>query len=186
MDIFSIQQYYKNGLIEFPEEQKYQPWSNYNRTDEDIELLYHPFQIIQVNELFPIIKKPLDYESLENVENYSIGFENILKKITKRLETAKIREKHWIDIISLLMILDEAYGPYIKNMPINIEIDSYIEKYNSWRLHDFKANNLLDKFEFSLDKIKKIYDDLCWTTKQFDPLYHWFPFKTINQEITTK
>ena len=175
IDIFSIQQYYKNGLVEFPEEQNYQAWSNYNRIAEDIELLYHPFQIIQVNELFSIIKKPLDLESLENVENYSKGLENILKKMKKRLETAKIREKHWIDKLSLLIILDEAYGPYVKNIPINKEIDSYIEKYSRWRLYNFSANNILQKIGFSIDKIKEMYIDLCWTTKQFDPLYYWFP-----------
>ena len=175
LDIFSLQQYYKNGLVEFAEERNYQAWSNYNRIDEDVELLYHPFQIIQINELFSIIKKPLDLELLENVENYSKGFENILKKMNKRLEIAKIREKRWIDKLSLLIILDEVYGPYIKNMPRNIEIDSYIEKYNRWRLYNFSANDILQKIGLSIDKIKEIYIDLCWNTKQFDPLYYWFP-----------
>ena len=104
INIFSIQQYYKNGLIEFPQEGDHQDWSNYKRITEDIELFYHPFQIIQLNELFNIIKKPIDLESLENVENHSEGFENILKYRNNGLESAKKREKYWIDTQSILMV----------------------------------------------------------------------------------
>ena len=48
IDIFSIQEYYKLGLIEIPRTNDFKPWDTYREGFEEKSILfYHPFQILQ-------------------------------------------------------------------------------------------------------------------------------------------
>src|SRR5215467_486829 len=51
--IFSMNQYYENGLVVFPHDGDFCPWSNYidNNHQEKIWLYYHPFQFVPVRQL---------------------------------------------------------------------------------------------------------------------------------------
>jgi hypothetical protein len=68
-DIFSLQEYHKDGLIEFPVHYDYSPWSQYHRENEDIVPLFHPYQIFQIDNIGQSLAVSLDGRDLEQDDN---------------------------------------------------------------------------------------------------------------------
>jgi hypothetical protein len=71
-DIFSLQEYHKYGLTEFPVHDDYSPWSQYHKESEDIVPLYHPYQIFQIDNIEQSLTVSIDGRNFEQDRNSRI------------------------------------------------------------------------------------------------------------------
>ena len=82
-DIFSIQEYHKNGLTEFPVQDDYCPWSQYHNASEDVIPLYHPYQIFQIDNIGQSLTVSIDGRDFEQDSNPQESYDNIKEFVLK-------------------------------------------------------------------------------------------------------
>lgn len=181
-DIFSFQDYYRNGLIELVEED-YQAWNSFkDDLEEGISLYYHPFQFLPIRRLRmglePTIK-PAFFDNIQNIEKY---FASLKVRIQEHVSSSKKSyEQYWIPRIALLILLDEAYGPSVKPFKINIYSDrtSYFKEWNEWRQKSFKPTDMLKISNLSIEEIKQFYEGIAVDGDWVDPLSRWYVLQRI-------
>jgi hypothetical protein len=174
--IFGLKQYYTMGLVKFPVSGDFQPWSNYfDKIEEKVLQFYHPFQFVAIRLLTMgnnIILKPSNLESFD-VDNCQNTVERLKQLSSKLVDGSYNRSKEIIPKIGLLILLDEAYGPYVKSMKIENDL-SDLDKWSRWRTDEFSLQSNLEKTGMTVNDVKELYDYLCISGYSIDPLKNWF------------
>lgn len=176
-DIFGMKEYYMAGLIEFPHDGDFQPWSNYldDNRQEKIMIYYHPFQCVPVRRLTMGDGVRLSAKFLESVKDIQERFEEMKNRSAQIIYLSrKASRETWIPRVGLLMLLEEAYGPYINGLRLNIYDHAFLQKWNEWRLKRFSPDDILTTSGMTLDRIKQLYQDLSAEAQWIDPLGNWF------------
>jgi hypothetical protein len=173
---YSLKEYYKLGLAEFPVTGDFQPWKNHiDNHEEKVLQFYHPFQLISLRHSLMNDFKTLKAGSLESIDP-EIS-KNLIDKL--KLQSLKLidgsykRSKEIIPKIGLLMLLGEVYGPLIKRMRTQHDI-SNINKFYRWTNDKFSPQKILEYTEMSTEDIKELYKYLCRRGFYIDPLANWF------------
>src|SRR5829696_8428237 len=169
IDTYGFTVWNKEGKIELSKEGDFKPWINYNT--EKLELYYHPFQIIILDFLktsrFSIIDLLFqdNIKSLESIKNDFFSKIILLKNtISKSLNFR----------IGLLMLLNDAYGPFIQGFQINtLDRTSYYERWTNWRKNNFRPHDILKQSNLLVEEIYDYYKYLALYVKEVDPLYNW-------------
>lgn len=92
----------------------------------------------------------------------------------------KSYEEFWIPRIGLLILLDEAYGPYVKSFKGYINNRStYIEKWNNWRFNKFDPFSILKITALTIDEIKEFHKGIAAEGIFMDPLSRWYVLQRI-------
>jgi hypothetical protein len=118
--IFALQHYFSIGLIEFPHDGDFQPWTSYSQELEDIWLYYHPYQILLAGQIYGMTRFVFKAEQLQDISNPSSFTEHLQKEINDSVRMVKyLRIKKWMPWIGLLILLDEYYGRWVKTASWN-------------------------------------------------------------------
>lgn len=157
-DIFSLQEYHKNGLIEFPVHDDYSPWSQYHRGSEDIVPLFHPYQIFQIDNLGHSLTVSIDGRDFGQDNNPQEFYDNIKELVLKRIvQKKKIINEIVIPQIGLCILLDEAYLPDLGKFRSKIGESSFYEEWATWRTGKFQPTKILEQTNFSIQKVIQLY-----------------------------
>jgi hypothetical protein len=172
-DIFTLQYYNSTGLIELSRDNDFRPWSEYTQSSNGRCFYYHPYQIMQADQVVSAIHWQINAWSASNHNS-----DDIRAHITSKLEREKRSIiKYWIPWIALLILLDDYYGPFIKSIPSNpYDISARFEwgkKNEEWR-KKFSPNRILLLSGMKLEDIKKFYESLSFHARNIDPLSKWF------------
>ena len=175
--IFGLKKYYEMGLIQFPTKGDFQPWNNFIHTREEKVLqFYHPFQFLLVRECAinnNILLKPNYFESFD-LNNCHKSIERLKQISATLVEDSRNRGKEIAPKVGLLMLLDQSYGPFVKNMKIEYDL-SDIDRWNRWRANEFSTRTILEKVGMTyLLVVKELYNYVCTIGNSIDPLKNWF------------
>ncbi len=184
LDTYSIKEYYKGGIVEFPKEGDFQPWKNYkNGYEENTLLFYHPYQFIQFKKLMNtgFVFSSQFIEETTDIQNIC---EKLRERAIQSTETNKrSNEEFWIPRVGLLMVLESAYGPPVKGFITNIwDKDNFIQKYSKWRNNNFSASELRIQLGFDIEKINNFYKILAGDAHHLDPMSNWYVFIELVKE----
>lgn len=177
ISIYSLKEYYKLGLAEFPVTGDFQPWKNHiNNHKEKVLQFYHPFQLITFRHSVMNDFITLKAGNLESIgHQISKNFIDKLKQQSSKLiDESYKRSKEIIPKIGLLMLLGEVYGPLIKRMRTQHDI-SNMYKFYRWTNDKFSLQKILEYTGMSIEDIKALYKYLCGRGFYIDPLANWFP-----------
>lgn len=183
-DIFALQHYFSIGLIEFPHDGDFQPWTSYSKELEDIWLYYHPYQILLADQIYGMTRFVFKAEQLQDIPNPSSFIEHLQKEINDSVRMVKhLRIKKWTSWIGLLILLDEYYGRWVKTgVPFNIYDISPIHEYRT-KLEDwarkFSPTRILMLSCLKIEQIEEFYKALSRHSLDIDPLSEWFIFQKL-------
>jgi len=186
-DIFSIQGYYKNGQAKLVADE-YTPWESYKDDDheENTIIYYHPFQFLPIRGLRNEIEarlKPTYFESKS--KNIQKDFELMRDRVTNSVNINKKHyEEFWIPRLGLLILLDQAYGPWVKPFKANVYLNpkSYLKDWNAWRGNEFNPEEILKTTNLSIKEVKDFYEFVALEGDWVDPLSNWFVLQRIIKE----
>lgn len=174
-DIFSLQGYHNNGLIEFPVHDDYSPWSQYHRESEDIVPLFHPYQIFQIDNIGQSLAVSIDGRDFGQDSNPQEFYDNIKEFVIKRVvQKKKIIDETVIPQIGLCILLDEAYLPDLGNFRSKIAESSFYEEWATWRTGKFQPTRILEQTNFTIEKVKQLYKTFTAFAVGKDPLWKWY------------
>jgi hypothetical protein len=181
-DIFTMKDYYyKSGLLQLHND--YEPWSNHkDEFEENTVLYYHPFQFLPMRRLMMGLSFNFSAESLEKLEDFEKSFRSMKDILESHVITSrKSYEEFWIPRIGLLILLDEPYGPYVKEFKSNPYIDSttYYSEWQKWRSKIFNPRTVLDKCNLTVQQVKEFYNSVAIEGYSMDPLSNWFILQRI-------
>lgn len=184
---FAIQEFHLNGLTKLPKEGDYCPWSSYQQESEEIHLLYHPYQILQIENILHSTRVIVSGRSFDTNINPEKFFRDIKEKIEASIKRKKkSNDEILIPRIGLLMILDDAYRPYLGHFRSKIGDDSYYERWLEWRTGEFSPQKVLEQSNFSVEQVKGLYEFLSATAIMNDPLSNWFILLQIMKDSRRK
>ena len=171
-DIFALQYYNTIGLIEFPADGDFQPWPKYIQDDEDTWLFYHPYQILQIDNIPFDINYPLKTHKIEMSSN-----KQNLVDIYDR-QTKKFQVSNWIPRVGLLILLDDYYGRGIKkSIPLNpFDLVSATEKHlhlRNWA-KTFSPVHTMMLCGMKSEQLEEYYTSLSLHARKIDPISEWF------------
>jgi hypothetical protein len=185
-DIFSLQEYHKSGLTEFPMPDDYSPWSQYHKESEDIVPLYHPYQIFQIDNIGQSLTVSIDGRDFEQDSNPQEFYDNIKQLVLKRIvQKKKIIDETMIPQIGLCILLDEAYLPDKGNFRSKVGESSFYEEWATWRTGKFQPTKILVQTNFSIQKVIQLYKTFTAFAIGKDPLWKWYPnsnYETFTEE----
>jgi hypothetical protein len=172
-DIFALKYYYSLGLIELPKDGDYQPWSDYLENSKCRCLYYHPYQLLQAEQLISVITWQFNNWSIN--DSSSDFHADIIRTIGWKKE---LIVKTWIPWIGLLILLDDMYGRLVKTqIPFNAyDITSRSERNNKkeeW-IKKFSPNRILLLSGMKIEDIEQYYEWLSFQAENIDPLSQWF------------
>ena len=188
--IYTLQHYYSEGLIEFPNDGDYMPWSNYDEYDNIRSMYYHPYQLLQAVNIATKLNWQLTTLDIEDRAKSNFNSYDLREHIIQTIE--KIKKsiiKDLIPLIGLLMLLDNFYGPLVKkHTPVNMydminPIEGNIKK-QKW-INEFSFCRILLLSGMSVERIKGYYEIMSWEAEEIDPLVKWFPFLQLIKGWTT-
>jgi len=183
-NIFALQYYYSKGLIELPHDGDYKPWSSYVTEVENTWLFYHPYQILQIDQILPALNHALHASKINIEVESSENTDSLQDIMLKEIESMKeLVIQRWILCIGLLILLDEFYGPSVKTrVPLNVYDTSTlverITKNTEWR-KSFSLNHILLLSGMKVDKIEQYYESLSFRADYIDPLAKWFMLQQL-------
>lgn len=180
-DIHSTQQYFMNGDLVLLE--NYEPWKNYqDGLEESAILYYHPFQFISIRRLtFGLYRNmsPIFFENEQDLNKWFYEKRDIISSYLSSSRESYM--KTWVPRIGLLMLLDEPYGPLVKNFKISMRrkgLDQ-LKEWENWKLSKFNPESILKSSSLSTEQVIDFYDSLCREARTFDPLANWYPLQRI-------
>jgi len=179
-NIFQLQHYYSIGWIELPRDGDFQDWSDYKQKDRERCLYYHPYQLLQLDQIRTYVNLAINSW---NFGNDSESFD-IRSRIHETLERKKHLIMEWIDRIGLLILLDEFYRPLA--MPVSIPHNLFDstsprerqEKKIEWA-KKFSPNHILLLSGMKIEEIENFYKGLSYLAKNIDPIHKWFMLQQI-------
>jgi hypothetical protein len=182
-DIFSLQEYYRNGLAEIVEDE-YFPWQSYkDEHEQSVILYYHPFQFLPMRTLRMGLEPRLKPSYFENkLKDIKKDFDFYKERITNLVNIRRKRyEEFWTPRLGLLILLDQAYGPWVKPFKANVLSDpkSYLNKWNLWRMNEFTPDEILNISNLSIKEIKDWYETVAVEGDWMDPLSNWYVLQRI-------
>jgi len=183
-DIYSFQDYFKMGLIEFPIDGDFQEWSNYSTEVLDVCLYYHPYQILQVDHIishFNYVIKGTELDSIQNPAEYIHHLTDRLRRSIMQVKKSEVTR--WINRTGLLILLDDYYGRWFKDkIPLNIfDTSSRPDRHKkllAWA-KNFSPNHILILSNMKLEEIEQFYIELSLHARKMDPIYEWFILQKI-------
>ena len=179
-DIFLLQHFYSIGLIELPRDGDYQNWSDYIQNGKDRCLYYHPYQILQLDQINTEVNSEINSSNLDNESELG----DLRSQIRERLEWRKSSiVSKWIDWIGLLILLDEHYGPLVKTgTPFNMyDTTSYVDRNNEKNelFNKFNPNRILLLSGMKIEEIQNCYEWLSHVVRENDPIHKWFMLQQL-------
>lgn len=188
-----IKAFYKDGLIEFPKKGEYEPWSNFKHDYKKGELhdkklmYYHPFQILQVKNIFDNKRFHFTYYDSYKKENLEKIMSNVKK--TKKLNDRSFSSSQLgkVENIGFLMLLEEPYRFHSfgsVSLPTFRRGDSF-ESWRKWR-RKFSAKKLLEESGFSVEQVRVLYDHFVTQAHFLDPLARWYDLTRIMRPSVIK
>jgi len=176
-DIFSMRHLFKQGWIELPRDDDFQPWQNYRDGYEDKTwLYYHPFQFASIRRLMIGQAFKLGPRHFKQMKDVQASFE-LMKESVERTESVsqKVGIESWIPRVGLLMLLEEAYRPHLGSLSINEHDSAFVEKWSDWRVNKFSPHEILTRSGMTVAQVKEVYNVLASEGHMVDPLASWYP-----------
>jgi hypothetical protein len=161
--------------IQLPTDEDFQPWKNYEKSKhERIVIYYHPFQFILAHKLTRNHAIILGPRYLEHIEEFNKERLESWKKRTAESLTnsAKQAVDILIPVIGLLMVLEEAYSPFIRGQ-YSGDSDS-LKRWKLWRKRKDMATQILKKIDMRMDKVEEAYGHIADFGYLEDPLAQWY------------
>jgi hypothetical protein len=176
VSISGLKEYYKAGLAKLPADGDFQPWDNYfDNGEEKVIQFYHPFQFVLVRISVMnnnIHLRPWNLEVVDS-SNWKNFVERLKNESSMLIEGSFKRSKEATRKLGLLMLLDQAYGPFVKNMKLKHDV-SEVEDWNKWRKNEFSPQRILESLGMTIEDVKGFYVYLSNMGYDFDPLANWF------------
>jgi hypothetical protein len=175
--MFGLKECLGTGLVTFPANGDFQPWRNYlDNGEEKVMQFYHPFQFVLIRYSTAgnnISVYPSNLEKLDPINFKSIL--NSLQNHSSRLIAGSYKRSiEFTPKLGLLLLLDEAYGPLVKNMKFQSNATEAYD-WNTWREGEFSPKQILERAGMTIEETKELYLDLSNTGYNIDPLANWFP-----------
>jgi hypothetical protein len=177
-NIFALQFYNRIGLIEFPADGDFQPWTKYIQDDEDTWLFYHPYQILQIDHIPFDINYSLKAHKVETLSNKK-NIVDICDRVNQSIEqTKKFHLSNWIPRVGLLILLDDYYGRSVKkSIPVNVfDPVSATEKHlhlRNWA-KTFSPIHTMMLCGMKIEHLEEYYTSLSLHARKVDPISEWF------------
>ena len=177
-NIFALQFYNTIGLIEFPADGDFQPWTKYIQDDEDTWLFYHPYQILQIDHIPFDINYPLKTHKIETLSGKK-NIVDICDRVNQSIEqTKKFHLSNWIPRVGLLILLDDYYGRSVKkSIPVNVfDPISATEKHlhlRNWA-KTFSPIHTMMLCGMKIEHLEEYYTSLSLHARKVDPISEWF------------
>lgn len=179
-DQLFLQSMAEQGLLEFPEEATFRPWSDYRDTnkDETAFAYYHPLQLL-------LVKRS---EGLGTLSFNDTIVDASPEEVASRL--SKVRERREIDnkiakgqlesiekLIRLLIRVEDAILPYLRHEFVahlsRKGIDGQLADWLDWRKGlDWKA--LVSASNFTPTEIKDLHRHWSVKAQSLDPIGDWY------------
>jgi hypothetical protein len=170
--------YLPNGLVQFPDEEgEFRDWSNYRDGPEKRTFIYyHPAQVMafQALTLRSADVSPLDIEIIQDPRAF---VERWRERLTNEIQISRnVYRRDWIRSIGLLILLEEAYSPLVRNFRDRSPSHngSLFKEWTRWRVREFSAQDVLDASGMTIEKIRGFYQTLVFFLAfKHDPLELW-------------
>jgi len=171
-----LKKYLEAGLIEFPNQENFRPWSNYVDKDgeENTFIYYHPYQVFLINRFLSLTTVTLTSSYIENATNAE-----------KMLEQAKEMHKHVKDAflnarpklvgqIGLLLQLQNAYQPLYRGIVHLTWDQDSLELWENWRMNVFSSSAVLKDNGMTLKEVTELRDYFAAQGHFIDPMASWY------------
>lgn len=182
--IQGIKQFYTDGMIEFPQGKKYEPWKNFvsdykkgERHDRKL-MYYHTFQIMQILHIMQTKRCSFTCYDSDNEQDMSNKLKFMRKIMMRRNEEAFKRDAELLaNCVGVLMMLEEPYRAHSfgKLSSNGFDTNSWFE----WTQKMFSPQKLIQDLGLSNADVRKLHDQIASRGYRMDPLDHWFDLTRI-------
>ena len=186
---------FKDGLMEFPKKGDYEPWNNFKRDYKKGErhdrklVYYHPFQIMQVLNIFELKEYSLlcyDSDKAEDIKR-KISAISRREKLSRQLFENKAKEL--TNLIGFLMLLEEPYRYHVFGSLTGSLFShraKYFDSWDAWVTERFSAKKFIQQHGLSVQEVEKTYEEIVVNAHSMDPLKQWYDLTRIMKFSTIK
>lgn len=176
-DAFSLKSYKDGGYVEFPSRETFREWDSYKDGYENsVVMLYHPYQILILNNLLSSVSSLLKYPLLEKKEEYRQRFDEINPFYDQSKAFFLKRKPQLVKRIGLLLNLQNIYQPIYRRsyIPDKRGLEDSFERWQSWKEEQFSSEKILKNGQYSVESIINYRNWLAAQAKFIDPIKNFY------------
>jgi hypothetical protein len=171
-----LKKYLEAGLLEFPNQENFRPWSNYVDKDgeENTFIYYHPYQVFLLDRFLNLTTVTLTSSYIENATNAEKMLEQA-KEMYRHVKNAFLNARpKLVEQIGLLLQLQNAYQPSYRGIVHLTWDQNSLEQWENWRVNVFSPPAVLKDIGISPKEVTELRDYFAAQGHFVDPMTSWY------------